>query len=332
MKFSFILLLCVSVFFMLWCGQDGERDRGGPEADASRVEEPVKASDDAGSTSTIEETGTVPSADGGPDDARDTAADAEAQQAEPGADDGGPSDVDGSPSKTEPTPATPTDAGSTKAPSEKAKTVDAAPSSPDEPNTTLDPETQTLTALLQKVYRDVDSFEADFEQTYRNRLLDRNRETKGHVWLRPPSKMRWEYAPPSKNLIVADGRTLFVYEPEPNQVVKMPVSGSELPSVMAFLTGGRNLSVDYDVREVHREQLTPRGQAGLELRPKAPSSVISRVVLVISRQTGKVQRTVLVEPEGNTNTFVWSKVKTNVTIPNRQFTFTPPAGVRVVER
>ena len=112
----------------------------------------------------------------------------------------------------------------------------------------------------------------------------------------------------------------------------MAVGSSELPSVMAFLTGGKNITRDYRVREVHRDQLEPRGQAGLELRPRSPSSVISRVILVIDRDTGQVKRTVLVEPEGNTNTFVWSKVKTNVAIPDSRFEFTPPADARLVER
>jgi outer membrane lipoprotein-sorting protein len=41
---------------------------------------------------------------------------------------------------------------------------------------------------------------------------------------------------------------------------------------------------------------------------------------------------VLVEPEGNTNTFVWSKVRTNVPITENRFSFTPPPGARIVER
>lgn len=328
----FTLLIFACAFAMLWCGQDRDSGRQDRDAGSSRVEDPVKGTVDARATPDILEAGASSTTDAGLDGSTVQSPDAEVSGATSEADASPSTEPDATPTKAEPAQPEPTDGGSSKAPEEVTKAVDASPQPEEDPTSSVDPQTKVLTSLLQKVYNEVDSFEADFEQTYRNRLLDRTRESKGHVWLRPPSKMRWEYAPPSKNLIVADGRTLFVYEPEPNQVVKMPVSGSELPSVMAFLTGGRNLSADYNVREVHREELTPRGQAGLELRPKAPSSVVSRVVLVISRQTGKVQRTVLVEPEGNTNTFVWSKVKTNVTIPSRQFTFTPPAGVRVVER
>jgi outer membrane lipoprotein carrier protein len=196
-------------------------------------------------------------------------------------------------------------------------------------------EVAELTSLVQNAYRDARGFEADFEQTYRNRLLDRQQKSQGHVWLRPPTRMRWEYATPTKNLIVADGRTLFVFEPEPNQVVRMPVASSELPAVMAFLTGGRDLNLDYHVALVAPDvsvALRARGQGGLELVPRSPSSVVERVVLVVARDTGQVQKTVLVEPEGNTNTFVWSKVRTADSLPDSRFSFTPPPDARVIER
>jgi len=192
-----------------------------------------------------------------------------------------------------------------------------------------------LTTLVKQAYSEARGFEAEFNQTYRNRLLGRNQDSTGHVWLRPPTRMRWEYRTPTKNLIVADGRNLFVFEPEPNQVIRMPVGDSELPSVMAFLTGGRDLNEDYHcklVSESVTKALAKRGQAGLELRPRRPSSVVERVVLVIGREDGRVQKTVLVEPEGNTNTFVWSKVRTDSEISDTRFTFTPPANARVMER
>ncbi len=203
------------------------------------------------------------------------------------------------------------------------------------PSGDLSPEARKLTALVQKAYSNAKGFEADFQQTYRNRLLGRQQKSKGHVWLRPPSRMRWEYTEPNNNVIIADGRTLFVYEPEENQVIQMPVSDSELPAVMAFLTGGRDLALDYHVHLLEPnvvKTLAARGQAGLDLHPRRPSSVVARVVLVFDRETGRMQKTVLVEPEGNTNTFLWSNVRTDVQIPNSRFTFTPPPGVRVIKR
>jgi outer membrane lipoprotein carrier protein len=317
------------------CGQD--RDAGSEarrDASTSGADAGARAPDAAraprGDAAAPAEAGPAPVADGGAADAAGARADAgDARAATPSPDGGAKAPQPGETAKV--APGQPADAGPAKVPP-VAKTVDAGQVAVEAGGGGSGPEPTELTSLLQKVYRDVDSFEADFEQTYRNRLLDRTRESSGHVWLRPPSKMRWEYDPPSKNLIVADGRHLFVFEPEPNQVVKMPVSGSELPSVMAFLTGGRSLSEDYSVVEVHREKMAPQGLAGLELHPRNPSTVVSRVVLVVNRESGQVQRTVLVEPEGNTNTFVWSKVATSVTIPDSRFSFTPPAGARLVER
>jgi outer membrane lipoprotein carrier protein len=321
------------------CGEErdaGSRSRGDGAPTSNTVADAATASLDAAPAKIADAAAVAAETDASPEPAADAASpDAAAKAAPPDAaavDAGGEAPAKGSSAKV--APAGPGDAGPAKAPAADAgsKSADAGQILAEAGADGGGAEPTELTSLLQKVYRDVSGFEADFEQTYRNRLLDRTRESSGHVWLRPPSKMRWEYAPPSKNLIVADGRFLFVYEPEPNQVVKMPVKGSELPSVMAFLTGGKSLTTDYDVVEVHREKMEPQGLAGLELTPRTPSTVVSRVVLVVSRETGQVQRTVLVEPEGNTNTFVWSKVVTNVAIPESRFTFTPPSGARLVER
>lgn len=275
--------------------------------------------------------GRAPAGDGG------AAAEDAAPPSTPARADGG-STAPATPTKAPPPPPAPTEV----APEAPVAASDGGPARPTgdggaavaarDGGDESDAEARQVAALVQRRYRDARGFEADFEQTYRNRLMGRNQKSSGHVWLRPPDRMRWEYAPPSKNLIVADGTHLFVFEPEPNQVVQMPVTGSELPSVMAFLTGGRDLTEDYVVRAVHGEELASRGQAGLELRPRRPSSVISRVVLVVARAAGEVLRTVLVDPEGNTNTFVWSAVRTDRDLPDSRFSFTPPAGARVVER
>lgn len=343
-------------------GGSGSRGVDTPSADGGAVESP----EDSGvSPATDAEGEPTVATDAGPSDSASADADGPGDGDEDAEVGGEPPTADASP--TEPVEA-PADAGKapTKTPrpekrdagtpSEPAPTkqpeptpVEPTPSAPDagadggaaeatgDGGTKVGPSSKVreLTTLVSEAYSKAHGFEADFEQTYRNRLLGRNQDSTGHVWLRPPTRMRWEYRTPTNNLIVADGRMLFVFEPEPNQVIRMPVGDSELPAVMAFLTGGRDLNEDYHVKLVSAEvtaALAKRGQAGLELRPRRPSSVVERVVLVIGRDNGRVQKTVLVEPEGNTNTFVWSKVRTDTKIADSRFTFTPPSGARILER
>ena len=37
------------------------------------------------------------------------------------------------------------------------------------------------------------------------------------MWLKKPGRMRWDYEKPEKKLMVSDGSTLWVYEPEDEQ-------------------------------------------------------------------------------------------------------------------
>jgi outer membrane lipoprotein carrier protein len=303
------------------------QDDGGPPGDAVATDPavdssltPVAAQLDGGAPTKVADASPLPAPDAAPTRPAKAVADAGKAPLK-------------TPTKT-PEPAPPT-----KTPEQDASVASidggSAPSTGDGGDSKISDEVRTLTSLVAKAYSAAKGFEADFEQTYRNRLLERETKSRGHVWLRPPTRMRWEYTAPTKNLIVADGRNLFVHEPDDNQVIRMPVGDSELPAVMAFLTGGRDLNEDYHVHLVAAnvaKSLSDRGQAGLDLRPRRPSSVVERVVLVIARDTGRVQKTVLVEPEGNTNTFLWSKVQTDDHIPDSRFTFTPPPGANITER
>jgi hypothetical protein len=181
-----MILLIAACSLLAWCGHGEEHER----QDAAAVDEPtdraqkVLRHDDAGTgavdASVPEEMETGPEAS--PTDA--SAADGAAT---PSADAGPSASIDAGRGAVEPSPSKEVDGGAGAPDETPAKTQDAVSNEgEDGAEATKGESDDELTALLQKVYRDVKSFEADFEQTYRNRLLDRTRESKGHVWLRPP--------------------------------------------------------------------------------------------------------------------------------------------------
>ena len=75
---------------------------------------------------------------------------------------------------------------------------------------------------LQARYDSTKDFTADFTQTVEAATLGQPLESSGQVFFKRPGRMRWEFAAPEKQTIVADGQTLWVYQPEHHQVLKAP--------------------------------------------------------------------------------------------------------------
>lgn len=75
--------------------------------------------------------------------------------------------------------------------------------------------------------RGIGSMTADFTQT------DRNGTTiPGKLYLKRPGKIRFEYAPSAKMLVVANGKSLFLVDYEVGQVQRWPIGNSPLGALL----------------------------------------------------------------------------------------------------
>jgi outer membrane lipoprotein carrier protein len=86
----------------------------------------------------------------------------------------------------------------------------------------------------------------------------------GRVAVSAPRLFRWEYVKPYPQLIVADGKTVWVFDPDLQQASRRPQGVEEASSPLAILMDTSRLDRDFTVREagasggVEWLQLTPR--------------------------------------------------------------------------
>jgi outer membrane lipoprotein carrier protein len=143
--------------------------------------------------------------------------------------------------------------------------------------------------------------------------------------------MRWEYRTPSPQQIVSDGQSLWVYTPDLNQV-----NVGEAPRALAgpagsFLAGLGKVSEEFSVRFLNPAAPTDRaGNPVLDLTPKRPTPVLTRLILTVDAKDFLVRKAVLYDQFDNTVTMLFTGVTPNPGLADRLFTFTPPKGVAVV--
>lgn len=183
---------------------------------------------------------------------------------------------------------------------------------------------------IQAFYESTLDFQASFSQVYKNKLYDEEKKSTGKVYLKRPGKMRWEYKKPTEKLFVSDGKTLWVYEAEPNQVFKQDLASSDLPTAISFLMGEGDLEKDFTYKLVPNEKAKQKGMIVLELVPVVPSTQYKKLLFMVDDETFEVKRTIVIDQAGNTNSMRFEKVKTNQGIPDKKFDFKMPKGATLV--
>ena len=168
------------------------------------------------------------------------------------------------------------------------------------------------------------SLQADFEQV----LLDENgvilEEAKGTLRLARPGRFRWDYREPYPQLIVADGKNVWIYDSELAQVTVKPLGEAVGNTPALLLTSDQPLEERFQLRDLD----TQDGLDWLELKPKTPDVSFSRIQLGF-RGT-ELQKMELEDSFGQLTKLRFYRIVKNARVDPLSFSFTPPAGVDVI--
>lgn len=182
----------------------------------------------------------------------------------------------------------------------------------------------TATDRLQAFFKDVHTIRADFRQE----VLDANQNviqsSSGIMMLSRPGRFRWDYNKPYKQLIVSDGKRVWLYDVDLEQVTVKPVD-TVLGSAPALLLSG-NTPLEKNFKIVDRGQKD--GQYWVELKPKQNDTGFENMLLGFGET--ELEKMELNDSLGNLTRLVFSHSERNIAIENAMFTFTPPKGVDVI--
>lgn len=147
----------------------------------------------------------------------------------------------------------------------------------------------------------------------------------GRVALSAPRLFRWEYTKPYEQLIVADGKQVWVYDPDLQQVTKRAQGSEEQNSPLAALIDPAKLDRDYVIKEAG----TQAGLDWLELMPKTATETGFKSARLGFGAQGLTTMQVI-DALGQKTRITFSGWQRNPTFAAGTFRYIPSKGVDVV--
>jgi outer membrane lipoprotein carrier protein len=192
-----------------------------------------------------------------------------------------------------------------------------APQSPEE-----------VARALQKRYEGIRDFSADFIHTYRGGVLKTETREQGTVIVKKPGMMRWIYVKPEHKEFVADGKKVYSYIPEDKQVIVANVPADDAATSPAmFLAGKGDIVRDFMST---LEGNPPPGMVALKLTPKKREPEYEYLVVTADAKTMQMRGLTTKDGQGGLSTLIFSNLKENTGISDKEFAFRVPRGVDVI--
>ena len=184
---------------------------------------------------------------------------------------------------------------------------------------------------LEGAYGKMTDLKAEFSQSAFNKSLNQTIPAHGTVYLKKGGKLRWEYAEPTPQQIVSDGKTIWIFTPTLNQVNVGPAPEALAGPAGSFLTGLGRLREHFGVRFLNPAQPKDAdGNVVLDLAPKKPLPTLARLILAVDGRNWEIRKAVVYDQFENTVTMQFTRVAVNTGLADGLFAFVPPKGVATV--
>ena len=146
----------------------------------------------------------------------------------------------------------------------------------------------------------------------------------GQVWLRRPQLFRWEYGGDFPEVVVADGKNIWIYDEVLEQVTVKNQTLTAVNSPLTLLTDLGRLDEQFEVREVGDVD----GLQLLELRSRNAESEFERILLGL--RDDSLQMMVMEDAFGLRTEVQFHEVRRNPELDSGLFTFQPPESADVI--
>jgi outer membrane lipoprotein carrier protein len=163
---------------------------------------------------------------------------------------------------------------------------------------------------------------------FQQKLLDNAgilmQQSAGKFTLKRPGKFIWDYVLPYPQKITSNGKKIWVFDSELEQVTIKQYSEMLSGAPVALLDQRKKITDDFVVSDAGHVQ----NQDWVKLTPVSKESEFLEIYVGMAKNNLKSMR--LIDSFGQSTTIEFEQMQTNVPLDDALFEFRPPAGVDVV--
>ena len=147
----------------------------------------------------------------------------------------------------------------------------------------------------------------------------------GTLLISRPNRFRWDYQQPYVQTIVADGKKLWLYDPDLDQVTVRSLEQGLGATPAMLLSGSGKVGDAFTAGPVEQQ----KGWTWNRLVPKQKGFDFERVSLAFDARN-ELAAMELVDKLGQTTTIQFAQVKRGAALDDSLFRFVPPKGADVI--
>jgi outer membrane lipoprotein carrier protein len=178
--------------------------------------------------------------------------------------------------------------------------------------------------LIKSFVNEVRAAKTEFVQTVVDGSGKPVAQSMGTFLFERPGKFRWTYTKPYEQLIVGDGRKVWVYDKDLNQVTVKALGDALGSSPAALLAGSNDLDRAYTFAQLPKKD----GLEWVEATPTDPDSQFEKMRLGFRKSNPESMQ--LYDRLGQVTTIKFTRLERNPKLAADLFRFAPPEGADVV--
>jgi outer membrane lipoprotein carrier protein len=195
---------------------------------------------------------------------------------------------------------------------------------------------QTADAILQRAahtYRQLQSLTAEFDQVISHPMLG-TFTSRGTLAQAGTSRLAMRFTDPAGEAVIIDGTFIWIYTPStaPGQALRAPIASAPGFGVNLLAWLLDKPAERYHTSLLREDQVAGTAVDVLRLTPAVDGLPFTSATLWLARTDALPRRIEVTEPSGNHRTLTLSHLRTDTILPAGTFSFTPPTGVKVIDR
>jgi chaperone LolA len=177
---------------------------------------------------------------------------------------------------------------------------------------------------VERFLQGLEGLQAQFKQTLLDRAGEVTDESTGTLAIKRPNRFRWDYHQPHEQTIVADGKRVWLYDADLEQVTVRALDNTLSATPAMLLSGEGKLEDNFTATQSSHEN----GVQWVKLEPKRNDTDFKAVRLGFSGEDLRYMQ--LADKLGQTTTLEFSKFERNPALDPARFVFKVPAGADVI--